>query len=220
MQKLDSRVASMLVSTVVAATVTVALGWPSHVNAIGNEEQAVQQQAALATQESAPANAALPKNGSKIGDLEVTATLVASESLPGRQAIRLECKNPTDGRIAGKVQVALTRTTGNSMERVMPRPQIAWRQIETVELEPGGSLVREVALPKNIGAEVARIEKARKAAEESETARYPNVYFDAIAGAVDAVNAVGAPSQGPRSLVRKPSKLSMMLPSNRNNLGY
>lgn len=75
MQKVTSRVAPVVTSTVLAAAVTLALGWPSHVNAVGNEEQATQQQAELAKQEAAPENAKLEKDESKIGDLEVTATL-------------------------------------------------------------------------------------------------------------------------------------------------
>jgi len=186
MQKVTSRVASVVTSTVLAASVTVALGWPSHVNAVGNEEQATKQQAELAKQEAAPENAKLEKDASKIGDLEVTATLAKSETSPGRQVVHLECNNPTAGRIEGKIQLALTRTSGSGGERVMPRPQIAWRHNETVEVEPGAKLVREVMLPKNIGAEVARIEKLQQAAEGSETARYPNVYFGVVAEALEA----------------------------------
>jgi len=186
MEKSASRVASILSSTVIAAAVTLALGWPSHVNAVGNEEQAAEEQAQVAKAEAAPANAQLAQNAAKIGDLDVSATLGKSEASPGRQAILVECNNPTDGRITGEIQVALTRTSGSGGERVMPTPKIAWRQKIKVDVEPGGKLVRELLLPKNIGSYVAQIDKLREAADQSETARAPNVYFGAVAEAVEA----------------------------------
>jgi hypothetical protein len=185
MRKAGSIVVSVVSSTVLAAAVTLALGWPSRVNAVGDEEQAAQQQAELAKQQAAPENAALAQNESKIGDLDVTATLAMSETNPGREVILLECNNPTEGRIAGQVKLALTRTSGSGGERVMPTPQIAWRGNIAVDVEPGGKLVREVMLPKNIGAEVMRIAKLQKAAEESENVRYPNVYFGVDAQPVE-----------------------------------
>ncbi|HEY5960604.1 MAG TPA: hypothetical protein VIV60_28820, partial [Polyangiaceae bacterium] len=120
-----SNLTGLFTSAALAAAVTLALGWPSRVNAVGNEEQATEQQAALATKTAAPENAALAQNESKVGDLNVTATLQPSEANPERQVIRLECNNPTQGRIEGVVQVALTRTSGSGRERVMPIPQIA-----------------------------------------------------------------------------------------------
>jgi hypothetical protein len=181
MEKSLSRVTSVLSSTVFAAAVTLALGWPSRVNAVGDAEQAAQQQAQLANQAAAPENTALAQNESKIGDLVVSATLETSETAPGRKVIRLECNNPTAGRIDGQVRVALTRSSGSGGERVMPAPRTAWRHNESIAVEPGVTLVREVMLPKNVGAEVARIEKLQKAADESETARAPNVYFGVVA---------------------------------------
>lgn len=125
--------------------------------------------------------------------------------------MHLECNNPTAGRIEGKLQLALTRTSGSGGERVMPRPQIAWRHNESVEVEPGAKLVREVMLPKNIGAEVARIEKLQKAAEESATARYPNVYFGVVAEALEAPAAPAARAASTAPDVRpKASKLAAM----------
>lgn len=186
---------SVVSSTVLAAAVTLALGWPSRVNAVGDEEQAAQQQAELAKQQAAPENAALAQNESKIGDLDVTATLGTSETNPGREVILLECNNPTDGRIAGQIKLALTRTSGSGGERVMPTPQIAWRGNIAVDVEPGGKLVREVMLPKNIGAEVMRIAKLQKAAEESENVRYPNVYFGVDAEPIEPPAARNAVAQ-------------------------
>jgi hypothetical protein len=226
MQKATSRVATLLTSTVLAAAVTLALGWPRHVNAVGNEEQAAQQQAELAKVQAAPENTNLTMNESKIGDLDVTATLVTSETTPGQRVVRLECNNPTEGRIAGKIQLALTRTSGSGAERVMPRPQVAWRHNESVAVEPGGKLVRDVMLPKNIGAEVARIEKLQKAAEESETARYPNVYFGVIAQALEAPAASAASTasalrpKASKLLAVHKSNISMRPPMRDDNFGY
>lgn len=185
MQLSTSRTATIVMSTVLAATVTLGIGWPRTVTAVGNEEQALAQQGELAQQQAAPENVALGKDQSKIGDLEVTAVLALSETAPDRQVIRLECNNPTEGRIAGRIQLALTRTKGNAMERVMPSPQIAWRHNETVEVAAGETLVREVALPNKIGAEVTRIARAQKLAEESESGKYPNVYYGVVAEAVE-----------------------------------
>jgi hypothetical protein len=192
MEKATSKVTVVLTSTALAAAVTMVLGWPSHVNAGGNEELAVQQQAALAEREAAPENAELAQNASKIGDLTVTATLAQSETGSGRQIIRLECNNPTGNRIDGTIQVALTRTSGTGMERVMPAPKIAWRHNEKVAVEPGATLIRELVLPKNIGAEVARIEKQQKAAMESDRVRNPNVYFGVVADGIEPPSAVAA----------------------------
>lgn len=185
MRKTTSSVSSSVIFGVLAASVTLFLGWPNRVNAVGEEEQAAQQQLEVAREAAAPTNAVLAKNESKIGDLDVTATLGTSVAKPGRQIIRLECHNPTEGRIAGKLQVALTRTNGNSMERVMPTPQIAWRQNEAVDIAAGETLVREIALPKIIGDEVARIEKARQKAGETDDALPPRVYFGVTAAALE-----------------------------------
>jgi hypothetical protein len=220
MQKATSRVASVLGSSVLAAAVTLALGWPSRVNAVGEAEQAVQQQAALANEEAAPQNAQLAQNESKIGDLEVMATLATSEKTPGRQVILLECNNPTEGRITGQLQVALTRTSGSGGERVMPTPRIAWRQSISVEVEPGAKLVREVMLPKNVGAEVARIEKLQLAAEESETARYPNVYFGVVAQPVENLVAPAVQRAAPQRLAKQNSKLGKLANFNRVDIDY
>jgi hypothetical protein len=171
---------------------------------VGAEEQAALQQGELAEAQQAPENADLDKNDAKIGDLNVTATLVTTETAPARKVIRLECQNPTHVKFSGKIQVALTRTKGSGMERVMPTPQIAWRHIETVDVAPGETFVREVSMPKNVSAEVLRIEKLREKAAESETARPPTVYYGAIAEAL-APAAVPARSSSKPALVKTPS---------------
>jgi hypothetical protein len=214
MEKSASRVASVLSSTVLAAAVTLALGWPSRVNAVGDEEQSAQQQANLASQEQAPQNAALAQSESKIGDLVVSATLETSQTTPGRKVIRLECSNPTSGRIDGQIQVALTRSSGSGGERVMPTPRTAWRHKESIAVEPGATLVREVMMPKNIGAEVARIEKLQKAAEASETARYPNVYFGVVAEPLEMPATPGARNQVPQRLAVQKANDSVISASN------
>jgi len=178
-------VKSALPSTVLAAVVTLSLGWPSHVTAEGEEAQAAQQQTAVAKMAAAPENVALATNESKIGDLVVDATLVPSEGKSHLPMVRLACHNPTQGRISGRILVALTRTSGIPMERVMPTPQIAWRHPETVTVEPGADLVREIEMPKAIAGEVARIDRLRVLAENSENAKYPNVYYGVTADAIE-----------------------------------
>ena len=211
----SSQITSFVLATTMAASVTLLLGWPSHVNAVGGAEQAARQQAELAEREASPPNVALARNEAKMGDLLVTAALVESEAADRHQVIRLECKNPTEQRISGKIQVELTRTTGSSMERVMPRPQIAWRHPEAVDVEPGQTLIREILLPKKIGAEVTRVAKARKHAEGSESARLPNIYFDVLAEPMDAL---AKRSKAPRRAIS--SRFSMLVPSSRVELGF
>jgi hypothetical protein len=216
MEKSRSQVTGILTSAALAAAVTLAVGWPSHVNAVGNDEQATEQQAALAVRADAPENSELGQNEYKVGDLEVTATLQPSEANAERQVIRLECNNPTQGRIEGVIQVALTRTSGSGGERVMPTPKIAWRHHENVAVEPGATLIREVTMPKIVSAEVARIAKLQKAAEQSETARYPNVYFGATAEAIDSSMRV-AKGKGPKrpnpGAVDAPTEVANSAPS-------
>jgi uncharacterized cupredoxin-like copper-binding protein len=185
MRPIHAQYRTATVSAILAASMTLFLGWPSAVNAVGNEEQAVAQQSAVAAEQQAPQNAALAKNEAKVGDLSVTATLMPSEGAPMRKVIRLECENPTDSKIAGKIQVALTRTSGSAMGRVMPAPQLAWRHIETVSVAPGEKFVRELTLPTVISNEVVRVEKLQERAAESDDIRAPNVYYGAIAEALD-----------------------------------
>jgi hypothetical protein len=168
-----------------AASLTLLLGWPAAVNAVGQGEEAALQQAEAAKDVQAPENVQLASNEAKIGDLNVTATLTTTETGSVRKVIMLECENPTTSKLSGKILVALTRTKGSGMERVMPTPQIAWRHIENVEVEPGGKILRELALPKGVGAEVLRVEKLQAKAAESETVRAPNVYYGAIAEAIE-----------------------------------
>lgn len=197
-----SRLSSFIATASLAAAVTALMGWPRHVNADGKAKAAARQQSELAVAAGAPQNAALAKNEAKVGDLVISAELAASESTPGGRVVHLECRNPTAQRISGNIEIELTRTRGRAMERVMPLPQIAWRHPEPVAVEPGQTLTRDVALPKNIGSEVARIDKLRERASNSDSTPFPNTYYGVIAGPIEAVS--GRP-KGRRSVLTKSS---------------
>lgn len=182
-------VSSVIATTFLAAAVTVLTGWPSQVNADGKSKAASRQQSELALATGAPQNADLAKNEAKVGDLVVSGELVASESTPGGRVVHLECRNPTAERISGTIEVELTRTRGAVMERVMPRPQIAWRHPESVTVEPGQTLTRDVPLPRNIGGEVARIDKLRERASDSGSIPLPSTYYGVNAWPIGAVSA-------------------------------
>jgi hypothetical protein len=202
-----TNIRSTVVSSVMAASLTLLLGWPRAVNAVGQEEEAAVQQAEVAKEVQAPENVELANNEAKIDNLNVTATLITTEVGPARKVIMLECENTTTTKISGKLLVALTRTKGSGMERVMPTPQIAWRHIENVEVEPGGKIRRELTLPKSVGAEVLRVEKLHEKAAESETVRAPNVYYGAIAEAIESPAKPSSKSASAPS--RRLSKLAM-----------
>jgi len=157
------------------------MAWPSRVNADGKSKAAVRQSSELATKAGAPRNVALSSNQSKVGELVVSAALAESDATPGKRVVHLVCRNPTDQKISGKLEIQLTRTKGVGMERVMPMPQIAWRHLESVEVEAGETLLRDVSLPKDIGGEVARIDKARERAEHSDALSYPRVFYGVMA---------------------------------------
>ncbi len=179
------RVSSFMATAALAAAVTALMGWPSQVNADGKAKAAARQSSELAASEGAPKNAELANNESKVGELVISAELAVSDTTPGKRVIHLECNNPTSEKISGKVQVALLRTKGVPMERVMPTPQVAWRHPEVVEVEPGQTLTRDIPLPKDMGGEVARIDKARERAEGSDSIPYPNVYYSVNAMALE-----------------------------------
>ena len=181
MQPSLRRFSSFIATVTLAAAVTALVAWPSRVNADGKAKAAARQSSELATSEGAPKNTPLANNEAKVGELVISAELTESDATPGKRVVHLECRNPTTEKIGGKLEIELTRTSGVVAERVMPRPQIAWRHPETVEVEPGETLIRDIPLPKNIGAEVARVDKARERAEHSDTARFPAVYYGVYA---------------------------------------
>lgn len=185
MRHFASQVPSAVLASVLALSATVLLAWPSAVCAVGAEEKATEEQAELAEKQSAPQNSALAQNESKVGDLVVTATLIEGDGKKSLRQVHLECQNPTDSAITGKVELALTRTRGSGMERVMPTPQVAWRRQESVTVQPGETLTRDIALPKNIAGEVARVEKAREAALAKGEMPMPRVFFGVAAMAFD-----------------------------------
>jgi hypothetical protein len=164
-----------------AAAVTAFIGWPSHVNADGKAKAAARQQSELAISADAPENVLLANNQAKVGDLVISADLAPSDTTPGGRVIHLECRNPTAQRISGNIQVELTRTRGVAVERVMPQPQIAWRHPESVVVGPGETVSRDIPLPKDMGGEVARIDKLRERASNSDSVPYPNTYYGVIA---------------------------------------
>ena len=205
---------SFIATTTVATAVTAFVGWPSHVNADGQAKAAARQQSELAVAAGAPQNASLEKNEAKLGDLVISAELARSDTTPGGRVVHLECRNPTAQRISGNVEIELTRTRGLAMERVMPQPQIAWRHPESVSVDPGETLVRDVPLPKNIGGEVARIDKARERAENSDSGSYPTTYY-----AVTAMP-TGASGARPKARVNSPSKPSLTLASRSDSFRF
>lgn len=186
MRKLhSSNVTTSIVSALLVASVTLALGWPSQVNAVGEEEQAAAQQSAQAKAQAAPANTTLRKDESRIDELTVSATLVTSESDPQRRAIRLECQNPTEHPITGQLRVSLTRTEGSARERVMPQPRVVWSQPQTVAVEAGGSVTREIPLPKQFADQVGGTPRPGKTAKLDKRPSFPRVYFDVIAEPIE-----------------------------------
>jgi len=209
-----NRIPSFIATVTLVSAVTVLVGLPSRVNADGKAEAAAREQSTLARKVAAPENTTLAKDESKIGELVILTELAESDSTPGKRVIHLECQNPTDQKIAGKLAVELTRTKGNPMGRVMRQSQTAWRHTESVEVEPGTTLTRDIPLPKDIGAEVARIDKARKVAEQSETAQYPNVYYGVIAVPTEGATARGKVRSG------SSSKLSLVMPRGSDVFGY
>ncbi len=172
------------VSFVATLSVTFLFAWPSSVNAVGQELQAEKEQAELAKEQAAPPNTPLAKNEARVDALTVTATLETAAAQSPHKVIRLECHNPTNDSISGKVRVMLTRTAGTGMERVMPTPQIAWNNLVAVTVPPRDTVIQTIALPKAIGAEVLRIDAQREKAMNSENVSMPKVYYDAVAEAV------------------------------------
>ncbi len=209
-----SRISSFMATVSLAAAVTALVGWPSRVNADGKAKAAARQSSQLATSEGAPQNAQLAKNEAKVGDLVISAELAESDASRGKRIVHLECRNPTTEKISGKLEIDLTRTNGVAAERVMPRPQIAWRHPEVVQIEPGETLTRDIPLPKNIGAEVTRIDKARERAEATGTGPYPSVYYGVYAMPLERAQATA------RSRSNSMMKASLPLASNSDLFGY
>jgi hypothetical protein len=205
---------SFIATATIAAAVTTLVGWPSQVNADGKAKAAARQQSKLAVAAGAPQNAPLAKNEAKLGDLVISAELAPSDTTTAGRVVHLECRNPTAQRISGNVEIELTRTRGLAMERVMPQPQIAWRHPESVSVEPGETLIRDVPLPKNIGKEVARIDEARERAENSDSVPSPSTYYGVTATPLDASGA------RPKARVMAPSKPSLTLASRSNSFGF
>lgn len=203
MNPIPAKITSVLISGTLALSATLLLGWPSEVTAVGNEEQAVKDQSELAERKAAPQNVALAKDESKVGDLEVTATLTEGDAKQGLRIVHVECHNPTASKISGKVELALTRTRGSGMERVMPTPQVAWRHQVTVTVEPDQTWVRDVPLPKGIGAEVARIDKARAEAQQSDDKPSPRTFYGVTAVAIEPQTPKNAAVMALRSPNRK-----------------
>ncbi len=182
-------ISSFIGTATLAAAVTALLGWPARVNADGKAMAAVVQQSQLAEETRAPQNTKLANTEAKVGDLVISAELAKSDTAPGQRVVHLQCRNPTAQGISGNVEVELTRTRGVVMERVMPAPQIAWRHPETIAVEPGETLIRDVPIPKNLSNEIARIESAVERASRSDKLSPPNVYFGVYAEPIETAQA-------------------------------
>jgi hypothetical protein len=189
MPRPTARTSSFIATATLAAAVTALLGWPARVNADGKAMAAVVQQSQLAEETRAPQNTKLANNEAKLGDLVISAELAKSETTPGQRVVHLTCRNPTAQRISGNVDVELTRTRGIAMERVMPAPQIAWRHQESVAVDPGETLNRDVPIPKALSAEIARIDSANERAARSDKLSPPNIYFGVYAAPIEPARA-------------------------------
>jgi len=194
--------------------VTALLGWPARVNADGKAVAAAVQQSQVAEEARAPRNTKLANTEAKVGDLVISAELAKGDTTPGQRVVHLECRNPTAQRISGNVEIELTRMRGIPMGRVMQAPQIAWRHPESVVVEPGETLIRDVPIPKNFGDEIARIESAIERAEKSDKISPPKVYFGVYA---EPMRTAGAPSKARKNAV---SSNTLALASSFDRAGY
>ncbi len=152
-------------SALVAFAATLLIGRSPDLQATGAKEAAVAEAQAQATATEAPASEALRVGESRVDALEITSELVDDPANPGRIAIHLEAKNPTDQEIRTRCVVALERSTGNPMSRVSSPSTTAWEHTEELEVAPGATITRDLSLPKAVSAAVT---KARKAAETAE----------------------------------------------------
>jgi hypothetical protein len=155
----------LIKSAVVAFAVTLLIGRSPDLQATGSKDAAVTEAQAQAAATKAPASEALKAGESRVDALEITSELVDDPSHPGRLAIHLEAKNPTDQEIRTRCVLALERSTGNPMSRVAPPSTTAWEHTEELEVAPSATITRDLPLPKAVSAAVT---KARKAAEAAE----------------------------------------------------
>ncbi len=171
----------LLKSALVAFAATLFIGRSPDLQATGAKEAVVAEARAEATATKAPASEALKLGESRVDALELTSELVDDPSHPGRLAIHLEAKNPTDQEIRTRCVVALERSTGNPMSRVSSPSTTAWQHIEELEVAPNASITRDLPLPKAISAAVTQARKAAEAAEAKGVMLSRYVSFDVTA---------------------------------------
>jgi hypothetical protein len=155
----------LIKSALVAFTATLLIGRSPDLQATGSKEAAVAEAQAEAGATQAPPSEVLKVGESRVDALEITSELVDDPSSPGRLAIHLAAKNPTDQEIRTRCVVALEKSTGNPMSRVSPPPTTAWEHTEELEVAPNATITRDLPLPKAVSTAVT---KARKAAEAAE----------------------------------------------------
>jgi hypothetical protein len=152
-------------SALVAFAATLLIGRSPDLQATGVREAAVADARAQAAATDAPESEALRLGESRVDALEITSELVADSKHPGRLAVRLVAKNPTDQEIVTRCLVVLERNVGSPMSRVSPPPSTAWQHTEELELAPHATIARDLPLPQAVS---VAVHKARKAAETAQ----------------------------------------------------
>jgi hypothetical protein len=152
-------------SALVAFAATLLIGRSPDLQATGAREATVAEARAQAAANDAPESEALKVGESRVDALEVTSELVDDPKHPGRLAVRLMVRNPTEQEIVTRCLVVLEKNVGNPMARVAPAPSVAWQHTEELELAAQATITRDLPLPQAVS---VAVQKARKAAELAE----------------------------------------------------
>jgi len=121
--------AKLLGSAALAFGLVLALGWPGESQAEGSERQ-------LAAQ------GRIRQDEAMIQDLVFATRILPHSTGSGRCLLEATTTNPAERPVEGaRVELSVTRTVSSPMARVMPMPQVVWREERVLNVE-AGELVR------------------------------------------------------------------------------
>ena len=148
----------VLGSALVAASATLAAGWPAETHAEGMYETLEQQQA---EQDNLFAN-----NATEFGSLLAVTRIVPVDKQPGRYELEILVRNKTgEGAESAQIEACLERSAYSPMDRGAPPPSVVWKTKQIFRVPAGETVARRIPVPKGLGLKIRQAQKPPKVSD-------------------------------------------------------
>ncbi len=153
------RARTLLASASVTCATALALAWPAVTRATDPEPPS--------------AEATIDPDASQVGPVLASSKLVPHPKFKGMYELAVTLKNPSaEAPCEARLETVVWTQAFSEDSRGGPMPETAWRQQETVKLEPGQVIAKRHLLPANLS---FRIAQAQARTERAERAGNPQI---------------------------------------------